>query len=387
MKSIAVIGVGTAGIHSLSHLLAYLPNNDDWKVISIYDPKIPILGVGESIGPYVLNSMYYSCGLTPLDHHHLEATPKHGARFVDWRTNPKFFHSIPPESGLHFNNTLLKKYALPRFSQKHKNRFSEIHGTVKDVKDCGEFVEVIVNSEIYKFDFVVDCRGYPEDHTDYVMSENIPVNHCLVHIINEPGTWTYTEHRATKNGWMFGVPLTSRQGWGYLYNDNITSKEEAMNDIAERFNTVSENLKLNEFKFKSYYAKKFINNRIIKNGNRALFFEPIDALAAYFYDRINRNMLEMIVLNKPVDIINEELFLIAQGLERFICFIYHGGSNYESDFWNYTKKTTQDFLNNDYLFQKYLIEIPASDRNKLFGPHLASSWRLWDKEFEYGYFN
>jgi hypothetical protein len=30
---------------------------------------------------------------------------------------------------------------------------------------------------------------------------------------------------------MFGIPLKTRQGWGYLYNDTITSKEDALEEI------------------------------------------------------------------------------------------------------------------------------------------------------------
>jgi uncharacterized NAD(P)/FAD-binding protein YdhS len=56
MKNIAVIGIGTAGILSLSHILGYMPK--DWTITSIFDPAIPILGVGETGGPVVLQSLF-----------------------------------------------------------------------------------------------------------------------------------------------------------------------------------------------------------------------------------------------------------------------------------------------------------------------------------------
>ena len=45
-KSIAVIGVGTAGVTALSHLLAWTP--DDATIVSVYDPELQFL---ESVKP------------------------------------------------------------------------------------------------------------------------------------------------------------------------------------------------------------------------------------------------------------------------------------------------------------------------------------------------
>ena len=39
-----------------------------------------------------------------------------------------------------------------------------------------------------------------------------------------PGDWEYTYHIAHEHGWMFGIPLQERTGWGYLWNSNITSE-------------------------------------------------------------------------------------------------------------------------------------------------------------------
>jgi hypothetical protein len=98
-------------------------------------------------------------------------------------------------------------------------------------------------------------------------------------MIPEPGNFSYTYHYAHKNGWMFGIPLTHRQGWGYLFNDEITSEQEAINDINEIFKSNKKKKDLRDFKFKPYRTKKFLEGRIIKNGNRAIFYEPMEALS------------------------------------------------------------------------------------------------------------
>ena len=89
-----VIGTGTAGITRLSHLLAWLPNG--CKVTSISDPKVPILGIGESTTTTIPESLYYGADFNMIqDGKELEASVKHGVRYVNWREN-EFYTVIPP---------------------------------------------------------------------------------------------------------------------------------------------------------------------------------------------------------------------------------------------------------------------------------------------------
>ena len=45
-RKIAVIGTGSAGLLTVAHLCTWL--DDSWQIFSVYDPKKPILGIGES---------------------------------------------------------------------------------------------------------------------------------------------------------------------------------------------------------------------------------------------------------------------------------------------------------------------------------------------------
>lgn len=78
-KSIAVIGVGTAGVTALSHLLAWTP--DDATIVSVYDPETPILGIGESTTVHIPENLFVGTGFNLLqDAHELDATQKLGVR-------------------------------------------------------------------------------------------------------------------------------------------------------------------------------------------------------------------------------------------------------------------------------------------------------------------
>ena len=64
MKNIAVIGTGTAGVVSLAHCLAFFTS--DWKVTSVYDPNIPMLGIGESTSTQIPTTLFYGTDLNFL---------------------------------------------------------------------------------------------------------------------------------------------------------------------------------------------------------------------------------------------------------------------------------------------------------------------------------
>ena len=87
MNKLAVIGVGSAGIQSLCHSLAWLDKS--WEIYSIHSPKIPISGIGESTNPRFLDALGY--GLDFLLHRDLSdinGTLKFGTKYTDWRKEP-----------------------------------------------------------------------------------------------------------------------------------------------------------------------------------------------------------------------------------------------------------------------------------------------------------
>ena len=348
--NIGVIGTGTAGITTIAHLLAWLPQ--DWCVTSIHDPNQPILGIGESTTTSIPESLYTGADLNILkDAELLDATIKFGVKYVNWRKEEIYNIIPPPFYGIHFNNFALKDVCFDRFRKKWENKFHEVQGNLSLVTQDDIKVTCTIDKILYEFDYVIDCRGYPDVYEDYRTVETIPVNHCLVHTIHRPGNWDYTYHQATQNGWMFGIPLQKRQGWGYLFNDTITSVDDAVDDLKQIFYTDIEKTELREFKFKNYCAHKIINGRICKNGNRALFYEPLEALSGWFYDRVVRTFYDVIVTKNYTERqANEGLQTLAEDYELFICYMYHKGSTFESPFWDATVKKCSYRLENSQRF-------------------------------------
>jgi hypothetical protein len=387
-KTVAVIGTGTAGVTTLSHLLAWLPK--DWKIVSIHDPDTPMLGIGESTTTQIPESLYYGAHLNLLeDLDSLDLTVKHGVRYSNWREHDIYTKIPPPHYAIHFNNFKLKDVCFKKFSEIWGDKFEVIEGKITDIQNLPNNVLCKVSNNSYSFDYMIDCRGYPTDYSDYYEVNTIPVNHCLVHTINKPGDWNYTHHQAHPNGWMFGIPLKHRQGWGYLYNDKITSKEDAVLNIADIFKTSPDNLNLREFSFKNYKAKKFIDGRIIKNGNRALFYEPIEALSGWFYDRIVRAFFDIAITKAHTEeTANHMLHTIAEDYELTICYLYHGGSIYNSKFWEITKENCSTRLLESNRFAEmssFLKEVTHQHYNMptVIMPFPYKTWKQLDQDFGY----
>lgn len=389
---IAVLGTGTAGITTIAHLLAWLPSH--CTITSIYDPEIPILGIGESTTTTIPESLYYGADFNLIhDLNKMDCTIKNGVRYVNWRE--KDFYTIipPPHYALHFNNFKIKEICFEKFANKWGKKFKQVQGKITNIQNLLDVAILSIDNKNYNYDYVIDCRGYPEDYSEYTIVDTIPVNHCLVHTIQEKGDWNYTYHMATPDGWMFGIPLQTRQGWGYLYNDKITDREQALKNQAKILKLDQNDLNIREFHFKNYRAKKFIDNRIIKNGNRALFYEPIEALSGWFYDRVIRAFFDVVVtkeLNEQTA--NQMLTDLAEDYELFICYMYHGGSNYDTEFWRQTKIKCSEKLANSKKFRihkeflKNVAEAHYANPTEVM-PFPYKTWKTLDKDLGYNYFS
>lgn len=389
---IGVIGIGTAGLQSIAYMLGHYPS--EIKIVSIYDPNIDILGIGESTTTFLPYTLSTGLDFNFLDDGPmLDATAKHGVKYSNWTDDEFYSHILPPYHGIHFNNFKLGEFVLSRAKEFYPDRFSEIKGRTSNITQRDEKVFVTINDTIHEFDYLIDCSGYPKDYEDCTVYSDMPVNKCFVNMIPEQGNWNYTHHHATKHGWMFGIPLQTRQGWGYLFNDTITTDDEAKQDIADIFNTTVDSLALREFKFKNYHTNTFINGRIAVNGNKALFFEPLEALSGTFYESVVVEFSEVIFGNKTAIQANEKLSEYARVYKDFICLVYSGGSNYNSKFWDITKEKVNAHLHESSTFREIVEKMRTmntwehADERIVMFPVSMDLWNLIDQKMKLGWFS
>jgi tryptophan halogenase len=350
MKKLAVIGLGTAGVQSLSHFLFYL--NNEWEVVSISDPSIPIFGIGESTNPSFVNAISFGtnfCMYDELIGGSLNSTVKYGTMYEKWRNIDFINPLIGSNAALHIDTFKLKEWAIEKFSKKWGSKFKIIEGTVKDVKTINDKAIVKVDDLSYEFDYVMDCSGRPKDYSDYNVLTST-TNSCLVHNIKTGSNFLHTKHVATQDGWMFVIPLKTRTSYGYLYNSEITNKDAAKENFSKEIKVPVNELDDIEYSFKSYFSKKVIDGRVIKNGNNALFLEPMFANSLWLYDSINKLLMDKINQKENLDI-NDIFYKNVKAVSDMIHYMYHGGSLYKTPFWEWIVDKSKDVLGNSEAFE------------------------------------
>jgi len=313
---ITVIGRGNAGVYTALHYKYYAPEVD---VELIYDDKVPSQTVGQASFPdapvLLFNSLMADWYKNPM-----KSTLKTGILYQNWGKHKKeFFHPFPLNTvALHYDTKVLQEFII-------KSKYFKVK--IKTIKSYDE-----IDS-----DYIFDCRGFPKDYTNYEILTN-PLNSVLLSRIEEVRPSTHwTTATATPDGWCFQIPLVDRTSIGYLYNNTITPEKKALENFKKIFNR--DNV-FEKFSFKNYVAKEpIIDDRIILNGNKLFFFDPLEATAVTTYLNWNRYTFDWIInkVKSKEEIVNKIKSDIYQ-VQNFILYHYMFGSKYNTPFWKHCKK-------------------------------------------------
>lgn len=230
--------------------------------------------------------------------------------------------------------------------------------------------------------------GFPQGYDEYTISDCTPVNRCQIHSVTEFEYEPFTDHIATANGWMFGVPLKSRKTYGYMYFDEITTKEEAGEDMKRILGV--DTLDDKEYVFKCYYANAMVDGRICKNGNKALFFEPLVANSIFIYIYVARLFYDYMMGTTDAKSTNTAFVLETQKMEDVISYYYQGGSTYDTEFWKHATTHTKQRLEKRKTFKEMMTTYKTmKDKGVL---HAAPpygftplTWEIVDEQLGYGY--
>ena len=374
---------------SLVHFCTWL--DTDWEVYSIHNPDKKILGIGESTnGGFVgllERGTHFNLGhQSDLDG--LDATLKFGSKFSNWREQSWINPLLDGNTAIHFNNFYFKDFVYERLEKLWPKQFRVIEGDVKKLENKPDKVVVTIDDKKHDFDYIIDCMGFPQSFDDYTMSNCTPVNRCLIHSITDFEFEPFTDHIATRHGWTFGVPLKSRKTYGYLYTDKVTKKETAQKDFKKMLNV--KELEDKEYVFKCYYTENMIDGRICKNGNKALFFEPLVANSIFLYIYGARLFFDHVVNNAPVPALNQSFTRAVQEMEDVISYYYQGGSIYNTKFWKYAQKMTKERLSKRPEFTNLMQNYrQLKDRGVLHtGPvygFAPITWEIVDEQLGYHY--
>ena len=328
---VSVVGGGNAGVFSalfLNHVIGA-------EVELIYDPTIPCERVGQAT---VLDPPKILHETTGFDWYNnpIHATFKSGILYEGWgQVNEEVFHPFPPDRmGMHYCPWEMQNYVL------NSGLFKVIEGKI-DPKDVDA-------------DYVFDCRGKPDDYSNYEQLLN-PTNACILAKPNWDTSNVYwSRHIATPDGWTFIIPTNTKSPShtycvGYCYNNTITSKEDAEKNMLEMFDVeISKHVNYN-----NYVAKNIlVDDRIILNGNRLFFIEPLESSSTQTYIEVVLRFGRTLQLEGKLDNLNHQIHTYIKHIQNFVLWHYQFGSKYNTPFWDYAKKLTF----NDHVFDSKVKE-------------------------------
>ena len=318
-KKIAIVGLGNAGIVTAMHFYHYGKNVTDLvdSVDIYYDPSVPIERVGQGS---ILNLPKLINNLIETDWHNnkINATIKTGILYENWgKRVDKFISSFPlNEIAIHYQPHLLSKAII------ESGKFNIIEKSVDDLSDIDA-------------DYVFDCRGkHLNDWDEYDTLIN-PLNSALLHRKPTPDySLQYTRCVATPDGWCFVIPNVDSVSYGYLYNDTVTTKEDATNNFKDIFDCDVDF----SLGFKNYVAKNmFQGDRVFLNGNRYCFLEPLEATSTGMYQMVAQHAWQTIFLGASQQDANAHMRMLVKQIETFVLWHYQYGSTYNTPFWDYAK--------------------------------------------------
>lgn len=365
---ITVIGAGNAGCLTALHYSYFTRNRKDISIELIYNPNRPPEKVGQgsiqSLPKLLFQSMLVNWHDNPID-----ATPKFGILYEGWgKKRDKVYHPFPFDSvALHMSPNKLQDTILKSgyFSVKEQD---------------------IIDYNQIDSDYIFDCRGKPDSLDDYLELEN-PVNSVVLAQDSKRDLYqNWTRTVATPDGWCFVIPNTSdTTSYGYLYNHKITSEKNARENFEQLFGVESGD----QFKFNQYVAKNpIIDDRIILNGNKLFFLEPLEATAIGSYIHWIRLTFDWVIYgNTTPTLITKEFHEYVSQINNFISWHYMFGSKYDTPFWEEAKKISFK----DPLFDKNLLNAKQHSFEELVWRNFNDveerkgygQWNAWN--FKYWY--
>lgn len=428
---ITIVGGGTAGWIAAYFICKSQPNIHDITVIE--SSKIGIIGAGEgSTGTMseLLTGQFFNYSVDVEDFlQKTDGTYKLGIMHKNWLgNNGQYFAPIDVSPTAFAYEDLFFKYVYAKYGKEKMHISSEIginyekrdysntsafhfdghkvgkyfknecekdgvvtiDSIVNDVaiNDSGDITSIeLENGQNVKSDFYIDCTGFAKVLINKIgvkwksYKEYLPVNCAMPFLLpyeeNEKPL-PYTSATALSSGWMWNIPLRTRKGCGYVFDENCISKEQAQNEIELLLKRKIEPIKF--IKFESGRVETFWKNNVLSLGLASAFVEPLEATSIHStIIQLLFFVKEYLLQDKDKTITeynkksyNEKMTKFYDLILDFISYHYQGGRN-DTVFWrNINGKMTP---NAKIYYERSKEKIPSVlETNGIFGSPTAGLW-------------
>ena len=418
IKDIVIVGGGTAGLITALFLKSFYSNNN---ILVIQSSNIGIVGVGEgSTEQWELFQRLCNIDFKEVINE-TDATIKIGILFKDWNyKGNQYVHSVEYSKYIndlsvygtfeYYNQLLLQNHHLPfplnpSFSSTYSKNNVDLSAdlevsnqyhfdtfklnsfltkkckergvkfqdcVIKDLKQDskGEIISLITNkNKEIKGNFFIDCSGFKRVLMSKLgvkwksFTEYLPMNQAITLATDlnpQQGIEPYTTTTALSSGWAWKIPTQKRYGNGYVFSNNHTSPDEALNEFNQHLGINVEKLSKN-IKFEAGRLEKFWYKNCVSIGLSSSFVEPLEAQSIGFSIHQSLTLIRYLsiwLFDKNIsEKYNKESNETFDNIVDFVQLHYVTKRN-DSKFWKEKPFTLTDFNKNTLKRFSYGIYLP-----------------------------
>lgn len=294
--------------------------------------------------------------------------------------------SVP--SAVHFDGHKVGQF-FKRICEKDGVKVIDAVVNKIDVKDGAITKLVLDNDQELSADFFIDCTGFSRilmkalDVNWVSYKEYLPVNTAMPFILNyEPDEEIVpmTGATALNAGWMWNIPLATRRGCGYVFDENYISKENAQKEVEEYLGKKIKPIKF--IHFESGKSSSFWKGNVLSLGLASAFVEPLEATS------IHCSIVQTLIFSKEflfknavdtmtpgnIALYNEKIDILYDSILDFVSFHYQGGRD-DTPFWKSIQEKNRCTPRAKQYQEKCKKHIPGFlDIHGLIGSPAAALW-------------
>lgn len=256
---------------------------------------------------------------------------------------------------LHFNALQLAAY-LKKIGIQRGIKVLDVKVIDAEQDDNGNISTLITESkDEISCDFVVDCTGFQrlfigkKYNSKWKSYKNsLPVNRAIPYFLELPETDPippFTESIAMSSGWMWRIPVQNRFGCGYVFDSNLLSDDQALDEIEKYYNNKYEIKSPKTFLFEAGCFEQVWIKNCLAVGLSSGFVEPLEATSIWvlmvtlqsFVDNLDGLIYNLESSRKHV---NDKISKMNDEILDFI-YLHYCTPRTDTKFWNDFNKTFQ----------------------------------------------
>lgn len=394
VKSICILGSGSAGWVTVLGILPHLPDLD---ITIICSKKHSSIGVGESTQPDLIDLLEKAGIDLPDFMQKTDATFKHGMYFKNWNgegtdywhpfsalpregmySRAHHYHMMSKRDPINFPRKDYYKRVHPSYTLAIENNLTStdighaLHVNAEDfanyvknyVKNSIKIVEadtyevqhntntidcIAVNrNQIIKADLYIDCTGFNKaliskisdlKHDGYEANVNTALFGRVHYSSPNVKFIPYTKGEAVKHGWIWTTPLRSQVGTGCVYHDQYTTEEEAKECFVDYWQGALKKENIRKIPFPSTSLMKPWTGNVVAVGLASGWIEPLEATGiSTFIQQVNtltRFLINRYYDQDVIDRYNSSLRNYIEDVQDFIDIHYLLSARRDSAFWKW----------------------------------------------------